>query len=143
MQHGLLTYDYRQPAIIADVAWSPDGRSIVIGDSTGRAHLWNVQTGQMALAYQAPSGGISSLAWSPSGTRIAFGDMDGRAAVWEAVTGKTLWFSPKTRLTSEEGDDSARVAWSPDGHLLASSGYHRDTMTVHLWDALTGERRTS
>lgn len=143
MQQGTLTYDYRQSAIIADAAWSPDGRSIAIGDSAGQVHLWDAQTGQMTLRYESPSGGISSLAWSPSGTQIASGDMDGRVTVWEAVTGKALWLSPKTRLTSEEGDHSARVAWSPDGRILASSGYQKGQMTIQLWDALAGERRTN
>ena len=57
MRQGILISDYRQPAIISCTAWSPDGQSIAIGDIAGRVHLWNVQTGQMALAYQAPSGG--------------------------------------------------------------------------------------
>lgn len=143
MRQGTLIYDHQQPAIIAKTAWSPDGRSIALGDSAGQVHLWDVQTDQMALAYQSPSGGISSLTWSPSCIWLASGDMDGRVAVWEAVTGKSLWLSPTTRLTSEEGDFSARVAWSPDERLLASSGYQKDTMTIQLWDALTGEKRTS
>lgn len=143
MQKNEPLFIHHQSAPLLCAAWSPDGQVIALGDRDGFIQLWDAKTGRRLLTYGTLNYRISALAWSPRGDKIASGDMLGRIAIWEAMTGYRIFLSQPPRITSEEGDYSAYVAWSPDGRQVASSGYQRNgDMMISLWDARTGERLT-
>lgn len=65
-----------------------------------------------------------------------FGDA---VRVWDLITGEV-------RYTLADHDASiTAIAFSPDGETLATASYNHDRrmLTIHLWDAATGERRHS
>jgi len=113
------------------VAFSPDGTKLVWAD-----RLWDVRTGQQRDIIQDK--GLYKVEFSSDGKMIAGTDMSAvngkRAAVvklYDIETGKHL----KTLNQGTEWVSS--IAFSPDGHLLAS-GSPSDG-TVKLWNVDSGE----
>ncbi|MET0361161.1 MAG: LpqB family beta-propeller domain-containing protein [Sphingobium sp.] len=114
-----LTNDH---AMDADVAWSPDGRSLVYTSDKGGGlpQLWirDLKTGkdrQFTKLDTQPLGAV----WSPDGTRIAFIDADGMwgvagVCVADVATGAI------TRLQPSLGQPGAPT-WSADGKYVAIS----------------------
>jgi WD40 repeat protein len=133
------------------VAFSADGQRIAVGcatssDRPGTLQLWDLATGRLSLTLQGFYGGsVISVAFSPDGKRLAAavgfyqgGDKDnlGEVRVWDAGTGHPVY--------NLHGHPSCvwGVAFSPDGHRLASVGGPRLSDTpgeVKIWDMHTGQ----
>ncbi len=97
-------------------------------------------------------GSISgNVAYSPDGKLLAVASSVG---IWihDAQTGKDLIFCSSVRpiiqddlegklvIPSGQKGDIACITFSPDGKILASGGWDH---TVVLWDAITGEQKTT
>src|SRR5262249_13253703 len=65
------------------VAFTPDGRQVLLGGSGGRPILWDVAGGGGARALQGV-GWIDVVACSPDGRLIAAGGLRGAVFVWDA-----------------------------------------------------------
>lgn len=109
------------------VAFSPDGKRFGSYSEDGSLKVWDAQTGQELLTFQA--GGVTNLVFSPDGRRLASTSGAGPASLgevklWDARTGQEL-------LTFKDGGMGSSVAFSPDGHRLASSS----NGTVKIYDA--------
>jgi WD40 repeat protein len=115
---------------IDSLAFSPDGKYLVTGDSQGRVQIWNALTGQEILLLLDHSGGVRSVVWSPDGKTIASGGDDQTVKLWDVHSGECL-------LTLAGHNSLVKsVTWSPDGKTIASGG---DDQTVKLWDVHSGE----
>jgi WD40 repeat protein len=124
------------------VAWSPDGKRLVSGDSLGLADIivWDAQTGKVLhrLPLDMPGSNpyLGALGWSPDGKWIleagslmnmANGMDEGMIALWNAETGE------QTHLLTS-GMKSERIeaiAWPPDQHWLAAGS---TSGNIFLWD---------
>ncbi|HHP7245479.1 MAG TPA: eIF2A-related protein, partial [Elainellaceae cyanobacterium] len=114
---------------VLTVAYSPDGRRLATGDSSGEVRLWGVADGQPQLICRGHSNWVWSIAWSADGRSLASGGDDQTVCIWNTRTGqcdKTL-----------RGHSSLiwSVAWSPDRRTLASGSQDQ---TIRLWDIQTG-----
>ena len=112
------------------VSYSPDGRIIAAGDTTGCIYLWYAETGRAVYApLQVSDEAIHSIDFSPDGAHIVSGAEDGRIRVFEAgkgyqellLNGDTVWVGS--------------VTFSSDGRFICSGS---DDNTVRLWDASAG-----
>jgi eukaryotic-like serine/threonine-protein kinase len=86
----------------------------------------------------APAGapGINAVAFSPNGT-LAAGGADGSTTLWDPATGE-----PIRTLADTASKEVTAVAFSPDGHTLATADANHEfylwsTATGHLIDAIT------
>jgi WD40 repeat protein len=122
-----------QPARLTEVAFTPDGATVVAGND-GRLNLWDVQTGKRDEAPSWHDGFISMVAFSPDGRVMACGD---------AHTIQVIDRQARRRLHTFRGEKNfLRLAFSPDSKTLAATngggGFHPQ---LRLWDMATGEEQ--
>ena len=120
---------FNSTSIVISVAFSPDGKLVLIGNEDGTAKLWDAATGAEVRTFYGHTDWILSVAFSPDGKVVLTGSMDGTAKLWDAATGSELrTFSGHTSMVYS-------AAFSPDGkYVLTGSRYG----TAKLWDAATG-----
>ena len=68
---------------VLSVAWSPDGRSIASGDTSGTVYVWKVADQKIFFTYSRHKGAVNALAWSPDGKTIASASADNTVQVWQ------------------------------------------------------------
>ncbi len=114
-------------APVLSVAYSPDGRRLASASYDRTIKLWDAATGQVIRTLSAGKE-VEAVVFHPDGTRLA-SSHDGIATLWDAATGQVIrTFRGHTRGVF-------RLAFSPDGKLLASSSTDG---TVRLWDVAAG-----
>jgi WD40 repeat protein/DNA-binding SARP family transcriptional activator len=116
--------------------WSPDGRQLLTESGLG-VKVWDASTGEPERILETDAG-VSELAFSRDGTRLAIQTLD------EKTYAVGIWDWPAGVETLRLRDGARRVAFSPDGKLLA--GVRQDLGTpfvgapfVRVW-TLDGER---
>ncbi len=108
------------------IAFSPDGRRLVHGNSDGTVHLRSVKDGRLVLPPLAGHHGrVETVAYSPDGTRLFTGAQDGTVKVWDTETGTLLVTLPVTTRSPVW-----EVAVSPDGTRVAAADGEG---TVTVW----------
>jgi WD40 repeat protein len=135
------------PSMLYCSAVSPDGKHVATADKVGHVIVWEIATGNQAIALDVPVmytwdpkarihsiGGIRSLAFSPDGKQLAVGGMgqvgnidhlgaEARVAIFD-------WQDGKSEPTHEFHDDNYKglvefMAFDPEGKwLLAAGGDH-------------------
>ena len=135
---------------ITSIVFSPDGRTLASASSSwqdgskrhpGTIQLWDAHTGQNIKTLKARKWGIKSIVFSPDGRTLAsassyetihlWDTATGIHALWNAITGKG------TKTLKRPKYEISFIAFSPDGHTLASGGGG----TVRLWNAHTGKNK--
>jgi serine/threonine-protein kinase len=117
---------------VTATAFSPDGKTLAVGDRAGQIDLWDL-TSQPPAALDDPQGAqVEAVAFSPAGKILATGDSAGITYLWDAATGKQLAALPDP---GSKGVNT--LAFSPDGSTLAAGDYNG---TAYLWQVSTGAR---
>jgi WD40 repeat protein len=140
---------------VLSAAFSPDGRWLATGSRDDTARLWDVsallnidsQPGDPAAEPHVLRGhedDVRSVAFSPDGRWLATGSVDSSIRLWDISAFLAQGDSEEPNKDLPAGDGSApslvlqghedvvtSVAFSPDGHWLASGSWDN---TVRLWD---------
>lgn len=117
-----------QANAVGSLRFSPDGGLLLSADVNGLA-LWDVQTSERAGT--GDLGGKRPAAFSPDGKFLAAGLDEAETGIWRMSNAKLL-----RRLPT--GSRPARLAFSPDGSLLATAHTEPGVRTVRLWDMESG-----
>ncbi|MDZ4790084.1 MAG: TIR domain-containing protein, partial [Hyphomicrobiales bacterium] len=102
---------------VLDVAFSPDGRTLLSGSTDNTLKLWDAGTGREIRSFAGHTRGVYAVAVSPDGRTLLSGSVDNTLKLWDAGTGREIRsFAGHTRGVYA-------VAFSPDGRtLLSGSG---------------------
>lgn len=126
-----------QPFSSADLALSPDGRTLVVADDAGRVTFYNARShrriGTMVPDEFGPKQGVSAVAFSRDGRVLAVGGAETVAFVdphTRRPVGRTI------RLPDSFG--IVRLRFSPDDRMLAVGYAAKGGYTVRVIDTRTG-----
>ncbi|KAK7035879.1 WD40-repeat-containing domain protein [Favolaschia claudopus] len=124
------------------VTWTPEGRRVLTGSTSGEFTLWNGLTFNFETILQAHDTAICTMTFTHSGAYLASADKSGtikyfepnmnNLAAWqgsnshEAIRG--ISFSPDDRRFATASDDSSVRIWSFKESRIES------TLTGHGWD---------
>lgn len=119
------------------VAFSHDGRLIASAGNDAKIWLWNARTYEPIMPLTAHTEVVRPVTFSPDSRLLASGSGDHHVMLWNvAPPPRGVAFHPY-RIVTLEGHHSYMIwalAFSPDGHLLASGSQSDDRQTVRLWD---------
>jgi WD40 repeat protein len=123
------------------IAFSPDGRSIVIGSKDrvrvfskvevygSRAERESASPGFTAEKVLSQDGVITDISFSPHGDRLVTTSTNNTASVWDTTT----W---QRRTTLSGHTNAVRSAgFSPDGEYIVTASFDN---TARVWEATTG-----
>jgi len=115
--------------LVRAVAFRPGGQWLAVAEGTpygpGAVKLFDVQSGQPALAFQEPKDAVFAVAFSPDGKLLAAGGADSVARVW-SVDEKKLAAELKGH-----GEWVLGASFSADGKFLVTSSADR---TAQVWE---------
>ncbi|MEU3601410.1 hypothetical protein ABZ714_22225 [Streptomyces sp. NPDC006798] len=114
-------------AVVASLAFSPDGLALATASDDKSVRLLDLATGKPRVL-NGHTDAVTSVAFSPDGRILASGSMDGAARLWDVATGSSR------ALVPEGARAVASVAFSPDGRTLAVGTGN----AVSLWNTATG-----
>jgi WD40 repeat protein len=119
-----------------DVAFSPDGKALAAGLSSGEVRLFDVASGWQVATLSGHGDAVRWFGFHPDGRSlvVASARNDHTVFVWDLATRK------QPRRLSEPGSGVLTGAWRADGQFLITAGAIDGT--VRLWD-LSGDRPRS
>jgi len=117
---------------IADLDFTPDGRTLASCGAENVIRLWDVASGRERLGSDGHRSAVRSLAISPDGHRVVTGGYDGTLREWDPATGH------QRRLIDRCTHVVQDMAYTPDGTGLVTGSYDG---TCRLWDLASGEDR--
>jgi WD40 repeat protein len=119
----------------AEVAWSPDSQLVALNAvQQGLIRLWNISSNREGPVLEAPaSPGLHSVVLSRDGNHLIAASKK-EVRIWD-IAGA----SENVNRYGHVGG-VPRVAFSPDGTLLASTGKDQK---VKIWNPATGQLRTT
>lgn len=106
------------------IAWSPDGKSLMICSLDKSLRVWHGGAEEPLTAWEVDGERFVHADWSPDGKWLASDSQDGAVLLWRPDQ------RPRQIL---KGTGSGRVCryWRPDGRQLAVV---RDDEAIQLWD---------
>jgi RNA polymerase sigma factor (sigma-70 family) len=122
-----ITLSLPRPAYAGAMAFSPDGRTLALGDSTGVIYLWELAAGKVRCRLQAPGGTVFSLAFAPDGKTLVSGLYDTTALLWDVFGPTPQGQQRRTpdaadlpRLWADLADRDAVKAYQAVGRLVSA-----------------------
>jgi WD40 repeat protein len=124
---------------IIDHAFSPDGRTLVTVAEDDMVRIWDVKSGQLEHFHLARYENLASVAFHPGGEILAYGGCSGVTQMRTVICyeGKiTLWDVASKRVLRDLGNftDINKIAFSPDGQILAANVWEGVSSVLLLYD---------
>ena len=115
---------YGHSDYVSAVAWSANGKDIVIG-GIGNIEVRNAATDSLIASCSYHAAIVHALVWSPDGRYIAVGSSASLVELWDTVTGRNVY------TYQGHNADVLSVAWSPNGKRIVSGS---SDGTAQVWD---------
>ncbi|XP_011261997.1 uncharacterized protein LOC105254794 [Camponotus floridanus] len=108
------------------MAWTPEGRRLVTGASSGEFTLWNGLTFNFETILQAHDSPVRTMVWSHNESWMVTGDHAGYVKYWQSNMNNVKMFQAHKEAIRG-------LSFSPTDHKLATCS---DDGTVRVWDFL-------
>jgi RNA polymerase sigma factor (sigma-70 family) len=113
---------------------SRDGKALATAGVDQFLRLWDLATGRQLQDFGGKQKGtVRHVALTPDGKLLATASSDYAVRVWETASGKLV-------REHREADNLGGLGMSPDGKLLAWSGFDGGKPSIRVFDLVTGER---
>lgn len=129
--------------MIGKVTFSDDGKWLAASNSDNNLKVWNVQR-SVCVTQMETEASISGLTFSPNNCYLASASVrSSTVEVWHPETGAQL-----SQLTAEteKGGFFRPIVFSPDSHLIASTGHvniDSDVEVIVVWNVESKEQIAS
>lgn len=114
------------------LTFTPDRKSLVVGDASGNLRIWDKATERAPVARAAipahKEGPVWSLAVAPDGKRLASGGRDRTIRIWDVSKPKAA----SVASLDGHGDSVRALAFEPDGNRLYFAG--GTDGSIRVWD---------
>lgn len=117
----------KDPRPIFCVCWTPDGRRLITGSSSGEFTLWNGLTFNFETILQAHNSAVRSMIWSRNEQWMLTGDDKGYLKYWQANMNNVQMLQGHTEAIRG-------LSFSPTDNKFASCS---DDRTVRIFDFVT------
>lgn len=117
------------------LTFSPDGRTLALGEFDHRIRLLDVETGRPGLVLEGHRDVVRKVAFTPDARRLLSLSYDGRLKAWDLSTGDESDFY---RALADAGEPILTFALDPVAGRLAVSRYHSDARRIEIWDVSRG-----
>lgn len=117
------------------LAFSPDGKYLLMGLYSADVLLWDVESGDLITTFTDHDRRITNVAFSPDGKRALSADEGGIIKLWD-VDQTSDGFGQTLVNFNDHRNRADAITFTPDGQHVLSGGHDR---TIMLWDAETGE----
>jgi WD40 repeat protein len=117
--------------VVADLAFSPDGRHLISGSGDSTAIIWDVETRQPKHRLIGHRDQVVAVGFTPDSQRAVTGSFDGDLRLWRVEDGRQI-----VRMRGHV-DRISSLDVARDG-TIASGDYHGE---IRLWDGITGAFR--
>ena len=107
---------------IYSIAFTPDGKNLVMGGGSGGVTLWDIESRQVSVSWEVAKMSIRSVAVSSDGSTLATGGRRDLASPSGSSTIKLWDVATRDSIALPEGlpeGDVYSVAFSPNGQRLA------------------------
>jgi WD40 repeat protein len=120
---------------VANVAFLPGGKEVVVASTDGSLTVWDVAAGKEVRRLAGRRGTGALLAVSPDGKTVAAGSLyDSTVQTWDAVAGRRLGVYESPLRSPRE------LVFTADGRLLLAGMYGQ--LSAFVWDVLAGKSLT-
>ncbi len=114
------------PAFHGAVRFSPDGETLLTAGSDGVIKIWDYTSKRIVQELRGHVGPVEDAHWADAGATIVSTGEDGTIRFWDAATGRE-------QLLLNQGYLVSHLALSPDGNMLATSGYDGISGLTQVW----------
>jgi len=119
----------RQASPVRDLAFSPDGRRLLLFSADGTLQWWVPSTNDRQVLMKIPYEWFEGDAFISPDHRLLVGMNDHTGQLWDVSTGR------KRADLPGRWNQFSRAAFSPDSRRLA---YFTEDFAIHLWDLEAG-----
>jgi WD40 repeat protein len=123
--------DHGARVTMGALAFSPDGKKLLWGDTDTTINLWDLERGAVRT-FKGHEGYHTGVDFDPRGRWIASASSDGTVRLWSLESRHEVHTFTGLGSTTD-------VAYSPDGRYLAAGS----ASTVRLWEVESGEVRAT
>jgi WD40 repeat protein/transcriptional regulator with XRE-family HTH domain len=126
---------------VYSVHFAPDQQTLVSSSNDATIRIWNVSNGNCLSILQGHTSGVQCVRYSPDGQLLASGCRNGSIRLWSNYLShdrhpKTSLINSSAKLLQGHTDWVWNIAFSPDGHWLASASLDG---TLRLWSIQDGQ----
>jgi len=110
------------------LAFSPNGRQILVSSEEGSVILWDADTGERLMVMSGHATITNDVAFSPDGNRAASIDNNGLMIIWDLTNGREI-----TRVNAHTRQ-AFSLLWLPNTNRIITGS---DDGYLRVWDGTT------